>query len=60
MDKSMVEGENIPIFSIYGSDIIYYGENLEDYFDVEFGDKDQSDMDFENLRYIPFWASITS
>ncbi|WP_054743173.1 hypothetical protein [Cellulosilyticum ruminicola] len=50
----MVEGENIPIYSIHDVDGIYYGGNLEEYFDIEFGQKDQRAIDFEHLRMIPF------
>lgn len=56
----IVEGENIPIFSIYGIDLIYYGGNIEEYFEIEFGDKDQDTIDFENIRKIPFWSDIVS
>lgn len=35
----ITEDDNIPVFSIMQSDIIYYGENLISYLEVEFGFK---------------------
>ena len=37
----MVPEDNIPIKSIHGIKIIYYGQNLEDYFKGKFGEKEQ-------------------
>lgn len=54
----MLLDEQPPIVSIHGIDIIYYGENLEDYFHVEFGRKRQSEIRFENIDPIPFWSEI--
>ena len=34
----MIPEDNPPIISIHDIDIIYYGQNLEDYFKVEFGE----------------------
>ncbi|SHN05782.1 hypothetical protein SAMN02746066_04648 [Anaerosporobacter mobilis DSM 15930] len=50
--------ENPPIISVHGVDIIYFGENLGDYFNVEFGEKDQNTISFENIESIPFWTDI--
>ena len=47
-----------PIFSIYGLDIIYYGENLEQYFDLELRYKKHSDINYNNIRKIDFWSDI--
>lgn len=47
-----------PIISIHGVDIIYYGKNLEDYFDIEFGTKNQAEMEFDDITPIPFWSEI--
>jgi len=33
-------------------------ENLEEYFKVEFGDKRQEDISFEDITRIPFWSDI--
>ena len=54
----LIDTTNIPIISIHGIDVIYYGENLEDYFNVEFGSKRQDEIAFENISPIPFWSEI--
>lgn len=54
----MISDEQPPIVSIHNIDIIYYGETLEDYFQVEFGKKNQNEIDFENIKSIPFWSDI--
>lgn len=53
----MVLEENPPVISIHGTDVVYYGENLKDYFKVEFGMKIQ-DIKFQNITPIPFWSDI--
>lgn len=47
-----------PIFSMYGLDIIFYGENLEQYFDIELRYKKHSDINYNNIRKINFWSDI--
>lgn len=54
----MVLDENPPIISIHDIDIIYYGQNLEDYFNIEFGNKLQNTIEFQNITPIPFWSDI--
>lgn len=54
----MVLDENPPIISIHDIDIIYYGEDLEDYFNIEFGKKTQDRIEFQNITPIPFWSDI--
>lgn len=54
----IVLDENPPVISIHGIDIIYYGENLEDYFNVEFGKKEQNEIVFQDITPIPFWSDI--
>ena len=49
---------NPPVLSIHGVDIIFYGIDLENYFDIEFGDKKQNSIQLENLPYIDFWSDI--
>jgi len=34
------------------------GENLSDYFEVEFGVKRQEDIAFGRIRPVPFWSEI--
>lgn len=53
-----MDGCNPPILSIHGVDIIYYGQDLRDYFKVEFGSKKQSEIDFERIPNVPFWSDI--
>lgn len=52
-----IERQN-PIFSVYQTDIIYYGENLEEYFKVEFHEKEYRDIDFDHIKNIRFWSDI--
>lgn len=47
-----------PVLSVHGSDIIYYGKNLEDYLEIEFGGKEQVEIDFQRISPIPFWSEI--
>lgn len=54
----MVLDKNPPVISIHDLDIIYYGENLEDYFNIEFGKKTQDAIRFQNITPIPFWSDI--
>lgn len=49
---------NPPILLIHGVDIIYYGKDIEDYFKVEFGEKEQNSIEFENIEPIQFWTDI--
>lgn len=49
---------NPPIISIYGGDIIYMGKNLEDYIEIEFGSKNQSEIDCSNIKHISFWSDL--
>jgi hypothetical protein len=48
----------IPIMSIHGADIIYYGENLSSYFEIEFGIKSCSDIKYDDIPYITFWGDL--
>ena len=49
--------DNPPILSIYGTDVIYYGKNLLDYFNNDFFNK-ELDNNLENYDYIPFWSDL--
>ena len=49
---------DIPVISVMQTDIIYYGYNLEDYFEKEFhenSNKAQADLHYKD---IPFWSEI--
>lgn len=52
---AMVE-KSSPIFSVMGLDIVYYGENLFQYFEIEFGIKKYSEIEFNDIEYIKFWS----
>ncbi len=54
----MIDEDNPPIISVSDIDVIYYGENLCDYLDIEFGNKLQNEIDFEKISYIRFWSDI--
>ena len=54
----MIPDENPPIISIHGLDIVYYGRNLEDYFEIEFGNKQQDSISFSDINPIVFWSDI--
>lgn len=45
-----------PVFSICNSDVICYGENLEQYFDIELKYKNQSEINYSNIKRIEFWS----
>lgn len=56
--SSQPEESGNPIFSVYQTDIIYYGEDLENYFKVEFSDKDYSEIDYKTIKKIQFWSDL--
>lgn len=47
-----------PVLSIMGADVIYYGANLRDFFEIQFGNKNQSDINFDSVEYVPFWTDL--
>ncbi|UQZ36209.1 hypothetical protein C2I18_23410 [Paenibacillus sp. PK3_47] len=47
-----------PVFSVYQTDIVYYGENLLEYFKVEFGDKPHGAIEFDQIKPIDFWSDV--
>jgi len=54
----MIDRSNLPIFSICNTDVIYYGENLESYLYIEFGNRKQSEIDFGKINQVPFWSDL--
>jgi hypothetical protein len=50
--------EDLPVFSIMGSDIIYYGENLLSYLENEFGFRSLRDLNQNKCKYVPFWSDL--
>ena len=47
-----------PVYSVYQTDIIFYGKDIWDYFEVEFNEKDQQDIEFDKIKQIPFWHEL--
>ncbi|OKO74792.1 hypothetical protein [Bradyrhizobium sp. NAS96.2] len=48
-----------PVFSIFYTDAIYYGANLKDYFEREFGDWHRREQPWSReIKYIPFWSDL--
>lgn len=47
-----------PIFSVYGTDIIYFSKNMIDYFLIEFKIKENNSFMNEEVSYIPFWSDL--
>ena len=50
--------EEIPVFSLMQSDIIYYGFDLISYFEIEFGIKKYSELLYHNFEYVDFWSDM--
>ena len=50
--------ENNPVFSIYGTDIICYGVNLEQYLLTEFKYLEQSEIYYDQINKVRFWSDI--
>lgn len=47
-----------PVFSVYQTDVIYYGRDLEAYFGCEFGTLGYDDAVSGEMRRIPFWSDL--
>jgi hypothetical protein len=45
-----------PVFSVYQSDVIYYGADLADYFDREFVNPRRPPL--QRFKHIPFWSDL--
>jgi len=50
------DSEEVPVFSIMGSDIVYYGENLIAYLETEFKIREYDNN--MNCQYINFWSDL--
>jgi hypothetical protein len=46
-----------PVFSVFYSDVIYYGANLADYFEREFAGWHHRPWPTE-IKHIPFWSDL--
>ncbi len=54
----IIPDKNPPVISIHGLDIVYYGRNLENYFEIEFGNKQQNSILLSDVNHITFWSDI--
>lgn len=52
----MVKEDNPPVLSVYGVDVIYYGENFDKYLEMEFGN--EGNRTVGQCSFIPFWSEI--
>jgi hypothetical protein len=50
--------EGNPVFSVYQTDIIVYGECLQEYFKLEFGEKPYEQIDFNAVKKVRFWSNL--
>ena len=50
------ENQEMPILSVVDLDIIYYGKDLYDYFEIEFGNRKLS-LALKEYKQVPFWTS---
>ena len=46
---------NNPVFSVYGTDIICYGENLTQYLMIEFKYEKHSIIEYDKIKEVNFW-----
>ena len=53
----IIDSDNPPVLSIHGVDVIYYGKNLEDYIQNEFGSGRRT-LFLNQYKYVPFWSDI--
>lgn len=54
----MCGGNNNPVFSVCGTDVVYYGSNIDEYLEIEFKKKKQQSIDFSKVKKIPFWSEV--
>ncbi len=50
--------EGNPVFSICDTDIICYGANLIEYFQIEFKYKNLTAITYENIKHVNFWSDL--
>jgi len=49
-----------PIFSVYQTDIIYYGSDLLSYLQIEFNIIDHEKINYDSIKHISFWSELIS
>ena len=47
-----------PVYSVHQMDIIFYGRDIWDYFEVEYRKKKHQEIEFDKIKPIPFWHDI--
>lgn len=47
-----------PVFSVCGTDIIYFAKDIIDYFLIEFRIKEHNVFGNNEVSYIPFWSDL--
>ena len=59
---SFPDSIDVPVFSVMQTDIIYYGKNIENYFEHEFGNNYNPEQESADLGVIeiPFWSKLAS
>ena len=59
---SFPDSIDVPVFSVMQTDIIYYGKNIENYFEHEFGNNYNPEQESADLGIIeiPFWSKLAS
>ena len=53
-----IDSNKCPVLSVHGVDIIYYGNGIEEYISIEYGNKHQNTIDFKNMPNIDFWSEL--
>ena len=55
----MIDSNDPPVLSVHGTDVIRYGNDLEDYFRREFLKAKKNNTQLaEEIEFIPFWSEI--
>jgi hypothetical protein len=49
-----------PVFSVYQTDVIYYGANLQDWLDRERDRDARLGLPVQNIKVIPFWSEAVA
>lgn len=52
------DNKSNPVFSIHGTDVIYYGDGLLSYLQIEFGLKNYNEIDYSMIPHVPFWSDL--
>ena len=57
---SFPDSIDVPIFSVMGTDIVYYGKNIEEYIEHEFDSNYNPEQESADIGVIqvPFWSKI--